>query len=105
MFTTKYSKSQPKAAGRVKKYEEGGKVEKDFETIRSREGAVTMVRKGRSPQDYYGVTPNTNSPSKSKDMILARAGAAKSVADVIRKSRGGRPRTYSPQVLDEYEDD
>jgi hypothetical protein len=102
MFTTKYSKSQPKAAGRVKKYEEGGKVENDFETIRSREGAVTMVRKGRSPQDYYGVTPNTNPPSKSKRTILERAGYEKSIADALRKHREKGPREFQ---LPYYEDD
>lgn len=97
MFTTKYSKSPLKAAVRVKKYQEGGKVEKEFDTIRSPEGATTLIRKGRSPQDYYGVS------ARDPRNLLAHAGASKTVADITRKNPRRPPG--SRQILDEYEDD
>ena len=105
MFTTKYSKNaqkpaaKPAAKKRVQKFADGGKVEKEFETIRDRDGAKTMIRKGTSPKDYYGVSPNAPVEKYSagyyeKAKILGRAQASKSIADIDRDVWGDRQSEF-----------
>jgi hypothetical protein len=101
MFTTKYMKNQPKK--RVKRYEEGGSVskDKDMETIRDpNDGSVMLVRKGTSPQDYYGVKPSGSGNGK-----LGHAGAMKIMADIHRENKSGKGSSLPRYVKDDEDDD
>lgn len=100
MFTTKYMKNQPKQ--RVKRYEEGGSVskDKDMETIRDpKDGSVMLVRKGTSPQDYYGVKPGGSGSGK-----LGHAGAMKTMADIHRENKSSKSSSLPRYTTDEDDD-
>lgn len=82
MFTTKYHKNQ-KPMRKVKKYEDGGYVESDdtdFDTVRSKDGSATLIRKGTDPGDYYGMASGGR---------LGKIRAESFLADMDKKYPGG----------------
>lgn len=110
MFTTKYSKDVQKPATKKSSgkrcapaYQNGGKVEKEFDTIRDPDGSKTMIRKGVDPL-RYGRTAEPRRPLPINHPIM-NAAVSQQTAEGTRKIRRNSNPNFKPIAMSEYEDD